>query len=708
MRPITLIFVALCFALVSCGGGNSLSQQPEIRTVAYAGSDWQASDLEVRVAPSGSGWHVDVTSTAKQPAHTLLLELRFDKELVAQGAQTMAPQSDLSLLAQGNPGGIGLGVVMPKGESIQPGALLSFNLAPAGHAALSASNADYVGDLTGSAQVGQDDLSWSYHLSGDYDQNSEVNIADLTALGPRLGHSTSDGDDDAADAVVDGDGNGQITIADVTPIGANFLKGIASYNVYSQDGAQVSTSAGNVLFNDSIKTGAVRTFSFSVTDAARITDANFFVRAVYSDSTEGSVSNVLHLDPVVPHNYLFDVPPAGQSTVDNALSLDPSLALLTGDGADINDGAPLVAYTTTAGELRLGYYRGGSWQYTAINSGTAYALPHLLVLGTDWYVIAVDTTQLKVVRLHVDSSFNVLATDDIATLANTPTQMVMDYFPDLDVTAIATGALTGGGYEVDYASNSSGSFASSVVSTGADTLAGLTLKLDPADGEPWLFFTHGTIDTSTSFTLSYTLERAQLTQGTWSTAPVAYPDSPLALDLMFKGDGTPQLAFTAARDTTLPIPGNPLTLTLDFDGVVGTYSGGNWSFAKYYTSNLGFSLGGGFPPTTITLNMLLDLENHWAREGELSYTVANGGLTFDISTLAPSGGSLAPQPHYSVANGAAYADSSYFTGLPGLSQSWGEHGSVHGAAYTLAPALDFASLSSGNIDTSASVLFWRK
>jgi hypothetical protein len=59
-----------------------------------------------------------------------------------------------------------------------------------------------------------------------------VNISDISRIGPRLGHSTTDGNDDGKDEVVDGDNNGLITIAELTPLGGNLGSTITGYNVY--------------------------------------------------------------------------------------------------------------------------------------------------------------------------------------------------------------------------------------------------------------------------------------------------------------------------------------------------------------------------------------------------------------------------------------------------------------------------------------------
>lgn len=79
-------------------------------------------------------------------------------------------------------------------------------------------------------------LSWGYYNVGDYDQNSEVNVADLSALGAHLLESVP-ADPNSSLAVIDGDGNGEINVADLTPLGANLGNRVSAYNVYSSQDA---------------------------------------------------------------------------------------------------------------------------------------------------------------------------------------------------------------------------------------------------------------------------------------------------------------------------------------------------------------------------------------------------------------------------------------------------------------------------------------
>ncbi|MCB1187990.1 PKD domain-containing protein [bacterium] len=77
-------------------------------------------------------------------------------------------------------------------------------------------------------------LFWHYYNQGDYDQNGEVNISDLTPLGIHL-REAGPWSPASIQGVIDGDGNGEINLADITPIGSNFGARISSYNLYASD-----------------------------------------------------------------------------------------------------------------------------------------------------------------------------------------------------------------------------------------------------------------------------------------------------------------------------------------------------------------------------------------------------------------------------------------------------------------------------------------
>lgn len=114
-------------------------------------------------------------------------------------------------------------------------------------------------------------LTWTERLVGDYDQNSEVNVADLSPLAAHW-HLTVDYDDPrlhddveyypvgdpsfAGDigegtppavgsgaynwrlARVDGDGNGEINASDITPIAVHFKQHLDGYRVYRRSATE--------------------------------------------------------------------------------------------------------------------------------------------------------------------------------------------------------------------------------------------------------------------------------------------------------------------------------------------------------------------------------------------------------------------------------------------------------------------------------------
>jgi hypothetical protein len=71
---------------------------------------------------------------------------------------------------------------------------------------------------------------FSYRCTGDYDQNGEVNAADLTPIAIHFNKTTAS-PDWAAARVADGDMNGLINIADITPIAQNFHVHVEGYQL---------------------------------------------------------------------------------------------------------------------------------------------------------------------------------------------------------------------------------------------------------------------------------------------------------------------------------------------------------------------------------------------------------------------------------------------------------------------------------------------
>jgi len=115
--------------------------------------------------------------------------------------------------------------VIPRHSPAGTRALLKTTSAPP----VNAESAPQLSYITASSTLG-----WGYFNSGDYDQNGEVNVADLTPLGLHFGE-VGPFAPDSAQSVIDGDGNGEINLADVTQIGLNFGRRVEGYRVYVAD-----------------------------------------------------------------------------------------------------------------------------------------------------------------------------------------------------------------------------------------------------------------------------------------------------------------------------------------------------------------------------------------------------------------------------------------------------------------------------------------
>jgi hypothetical protein len=154
-------------------------------------------------------------------------------------------------------------------------------------------------------------VEWGFNSQGDYDQNGEVNIADLTALS-RLLHAAGPFAPDSIEAVVDGDGNGEINSADIKPIAQNYGVRVTGYQLECSQKAwdypSASTTAPPVSI--SLNAGAgnpqterLRFASPSLTPAA---GTFFWVRPLDGTGT-GSASNCI--GPLaLPVDTLYAIP----------------------------------------------------------------------------------------------------------------------------------------------------------------------------------------------------------------------------------------------------------------------------------------------------------------------------------------------------------------------------------------------------------------
>jgi hypothetical protein len=244
------------------------------------------------------------------------------------------------------------------------------------------------------------ELHWGYSSSGDYNQDGEVNISDLTPLGVHFNKPVPVGQPDSIIAVVDGNGDGLITISDLSPLGASIGSRALSYNVYSSLNVD-DVPAGNSVPSSIEPLGTValaqaegaptqqrRRFTFTVESPAA--EAYYWVRpcdTANGSGAEGTRSNLAGGPPNAPPFPRIDLCPAvgaapfeAQLDASGSSDLDGSVAVyrwdFDGDGDFDQSGAsPQVTHTYPAGNylarLEVEDDRGAVGTTTvAIHSGT--------------------------------------------------------------------------------------------------------------------------------------------------------------------------------------------------------------------------------------------------------------------------------------------------------------------------------------------------
>ncbi|MCB1187299.1 PQQ-binding-like beta-propeller repeat protein [bacterium] len=92
-------------------------------------------------------------------------------------------------------------------------------------------------------------LRWHYRNTGDYDQNGEVNAADLIPLAKLLGTFGGPFESSTIESVVDGDGNGEINIGDVAPIAQHYGVRLTGYSIYASGSQLDYPGAGGLAAN---------------------------------------------------------------------------------------------------------------------------------------------------------------------------------------------------------------------------------------------------------------------------------------------------------------------------------------------------------------------------------------------------------------------------------------------------------------------------
>jgi hypothetical protein len=206
-----------------------------------------------------------------------------------------------------------------------------------------------------------DTLSWYYVNVGDYDQNSEANIADFTAVGVHF-KETGPFAYGTVQSVIDADGNGEINGADLVSIARYFGIRVAKYNVYtSLDEADYpasnggpngagATPLGSVDFSEATGDPSARK-QFSYTVSSPQAGAYYWVRPVDADEAEGTPSTLAGgPEPGPPVLALTNPPFGGDGTSSNPymadVDVDYIFALTDPLDGDVSTD-PLAVYTVS-------------------------------------------------------------------------------------------------------------------------------------------------------------------------------------------------------------------------------------------------------------------------------------------------------------------------------------------------------------------------
>jgi len=201
------------------------------------------------------------------------------------------------------------------------------NMAPTSNASRGRCDYDPVGH----------DFLWSYANQGDYDQNSEVNLADLTPIAVHFGER-GPFSYVAAVGVVDGDGNGEINLSDITPIGANYGRNVGQGTAYAVYGSMDPTDypAAN---DEAQKISPFDTLPWSAAQGTVGQERLYFVynipnpqanefywaRPVDANGHVGTPTDMVNCNPTMVPTLLLNNPPAvGNGTAGNPYVLDPT------------------------------------------------------------------------------------------------------------------------------------------------------------------------------------------------------------------------------------------------------------------------------------------------------------------------------------------------------------------------------------------------
>jgi hypothetical protein len=400
----------------------------------------------------------------------------------------------------------------------------------------------------------------------------------------------------------------------------------------------------------------------------------------------------------------------GEQTIITGGCTSPSVVHLPQIDPGVEAGAPLIAYIhqeVADSKLYLAYNTSGGWRSLPIVPEDNFLHPELRWLGAEGIITAYDITDVALVDIRFDAGLNVKS---VTTIMPGPASVLVNQSLDIGpggVLGLAHAYSDSTLGQLYFSTNDGTGWVNSSALHYNDPVTGLSFRYDPQGGDPWLMYTHGTIDTSSSVIIRYTLEEGRRKDGAWNFTPFDYPDAPLSVDLEFSGTGAPRICFLAARDYSINFP--PFisyTGSLLYDAVVAAKNGDTWNTAKVYTATIIPHYT--FPNDYVMLDVAACSEVGWASADQLAYSKITGSVKFDIATQQPTDGELTPAVQYMVDTGSSLVDDARFNGSPGAGFSWSpDVDGYPAAAYIKSDTVDPMALFNGQITQASDLVYWR-
>ncbi|MCC7479628.1 fibronectin type III domain-containing protein [bacterium] len=500
-------------------------------------------------------------------------------------------------------------------------------------------------------------------------------------------------------------GSQQVTVAWEAAVDADSPP--VNYTVFYQEGGSLDFASAQSM---AVAGPALQATVSGLTNGLTY---SFAVRASDSAPVPNQESNEVVLSAVPAPGKAFSRPPAGGQQVAEMAGSEPQLVVFQQDSDDADAGAPAVFWlhndaAPAGNHLYCARFSEGAWQEQQLLAASSYSGLQVLLLGEAeaaplFHVFTYDQNAGKLLHLRFGLDLALAGSEDVALNPNTAqglTQLSVDYSAAQD----SFGVLAGYSDAASGALRFSQKTGAGNYSTGADIHSGdpvlsASFAFDPAGGLPWLAFSHGTIDTSTTVDFIVSAQYGRYDGSAWTLSDIDYPDSPVQLRLGFKTDGTAMLAFSAVRAITIA----SISADVLFDAVVGTYNGSGWDYSTVYTAS--FTPDIQLFTTTITLSEVPSL--FWAARDELCLAEIAGNIIISNLSQEISGGQLNIGVLYrTAAQGGFTANTGYFDGEPGLAFDWAAGSGGPAAAYIGAAILDVNELLAGNLGSSGALLYW--